>query len=507
MKRAFVVLLVGIALLAAAEAWLRTGGASLASATVGSPPPLAIPSPDRPRAAPLLVVGSTFTAGAGLRDDERWTARLAQRVVGGDSFSEVLAVAPLAQPAVPILSHLSSFARTGTFRGTAAIVPHERGADVVVIEAGGDALGADPSPFVIEDLPAAGTGPAARPPAGGLALLRALDGWRAARDRERDELAVAQLAVADGFVAGAAERARRRLDGISEAVRTRKPTPEQSAFLRALLLELHGLARAEQREAAFDEWKRLLGTLRMQQRGVVLVRSGPPLLTMALTTLAEELRILVVQAPPFELDPRFRTGPDGHVAAAVHAQLADMVWLALSRKQMVPEAMRAPADVAATAERIDAAAHAREGIDGSLVALAHVWTGNRCEFGEAPPPQALTGVGRRGRLVPGVAAEIVLSRPPIPDELIVHATARAGALPRLALRHQLGRATLEAKALGPVPGSASRVQLEYRIAAPASRDVVAWPAYEYTLEPAGDDPAFELTDVTITPKVEVDPPR
>ena len=262
------------------------------------------------------------------------------------------------------------------------------------------------------------------------------------RDRERDELAVVDLASPTDS-SRAAERARRGLDGISEAVRTRKPTPERSAFLRALLLELHGLARSEQREAAFDEWKRLLGTLRMQQRGIVLVRSGPPLLTMAIATLAEDLTIPVVQAPPFELDPRFRTGPDGHVAAAVHAQLADMVWLALSRKQMVPEAMRAPADVAAAAERIDAAAHAREGIDGSLIALAHVWTGSRCEFGEEPPPQALTGVGRRGRLVPGVAAEIVLSRPPIPDQLIVHATARAGALPRLALRHQLGRATLE----------------------------------------------------------------
>jgi hypothetical protein len=507
MKRTFVVLLIGLALLAAAEAWLRTGGASLASATVGSPPLLAIPSPDRPRVAPLLVVGATFTAGAGLRDDERWTARLAQRVVGADSFSEVLAVAPLAQPAEPILSHLSSFARTGTFRGTAAIVPHERGADVLVIEVAGDALGADPSPFVIEDLPAADAGPAARPPAGGLALLRALDGWRAARDRERDELAVVQLAAADGFVAGAAERARRRLDGLSEAMRTRKPTPEQVAFLRALLLELHGLARSEQRGAAIEGWKQLLGTLRMQQRGIVLVRSGPPLLTMAIATLAEKLAIPMVQVPPFELDPRFRTGPDGHVAAAVHAQLADMVWLALSRRQMVPEAMRAPAAVAAAAEQINSAAHAREGIDGSLVALAHAWIGNRCEFGEEPPPQALTGVGRRGRLVPGVAAETVLSRPPIPDELVVHATARAGALPRLALRHLLGRATLEAKALGPVPGVVSRVQLEYRIAAPASRDVVAWPAYEYTLEASGDDPAFELTDVTITPKVEVEPPK
>jgi hypothetical protein len=181
-----------------------------------------------------------------------------------------------------------------------------------------------------------------------------------------------------------------------------------------------------------------------------------------------------------------------------------MVWLALSRKQRCPGDAR-PADVAAAAERIDAAAHARRD-RRSLIALAHVWTGSRCEFGEEPPPQ-VTGVGRRGRLVPGVAAEIVLSRPPIPDQLIVHATARAGALPRLALRHQLGRATLEAKALGPVHGSASRVQLEYRIAAPASRDVVTWPSYEYTLDPAGDDPEFELTDVTITQQVETDPPR
>ena len=505
MKRALLVPITLVALLAAAEGWLHTGGAALADGELGSAPATAIPSPERPRAAPLLVVGSALSAGAGLRDDERWTARLALRVTGDGAFSEVLAVAPIARPADPVLTTLTAFARSGTFRGSAAIVAHESGADVVVLEAGGDALGADPRPFEIE--PAPSSPDAATRKRGGLALLRALDEWRAARDHDRAERAVAELVATDSFVAGASERARHQLNGITAAVRSRKPTPGQAAFLRALILEAHGLARRDAREGVLAEWQRLLGTLRMQQRGVIVVLSGPPLLTLGIDSLAQDLSIPVVHAPPFELDPRLRTGPDGHAAAAVHAQLADQVWVALSRREMVPEPMRAPREVVAAAERLTTAAHARNGIDNSLMTLVHTWITNRCEFGEEPPPQALFGVGRRGRLAPGVAAEIVLSRPPLPDQLIVHATVRDGAAPRLLLRHLLGSVTLEAKPMGPAPADPARTLLEYRIAAPPSREVVAWPAYEYTLEAGGADPEFELVDVTITAQVETDPPR
>jgi hypothetical protein len=504
MKRALLVPLTVVALLAGAEAWLRTGGAELADGALGSAPPTAIPSPERPRAAPLLVVGSALSADPGLRDDERWTARLARRVTGDGAFSEVLTVAPVARPADPVLTTLSAFARSGTFRGSAAIVPHERGADVVVLEAGGDALGADPRPFEIEP---ARRAPAAARPRGGLALLRALDEWRAARDHDRAEHAVAELVATDGFVAGAADRARRRLDDVIAAVHSRKPAPEQVAFLRALILEAHGLARRAERERLLAEWQRLLGTLRMQTRGVVVVLSGPPLLTLGIDSLAYDLTIPVVHAPPFELDPRLRTGPDDRACAAVHAQLADQVWVVLSRREMLPAPLRAPREVVTAAERIATAAHARNGIDESLMTLVHTWITNRCEFGEEPPPQALFGVGPRGRLAPGVAAEIVLSRPPLPDQLIVHATARAGAAPHLLLRHLLGNATLEAKPMGPSPADPARTLLEYRCAAPKSNDVVAWPAYEYTLEAGGADPELELVDVTITAQVESDPPR
>src|SRR5882672_4865994 len=182
MKRALVVLLIAGAVLAAAEAWLRTGGAALASGALGTPLPIAIPSPEQPRATPLLVVGSALTVGAGLRDDERWTTLLARRVVGADSFSEVLAVAPVAPPPLALLGPLQAFARTAGYRGTAAIAPHDRGSDVVVIEVGGDALGAEPTPFVIEP------GPRLAPAAGGgLALARAFAGWRAARDHDDHE--------------------------------------------------------------------------------------------------------------------------------------------------------------------------------------------------------------------------------------------------------------------------------------------------------------------------------
>ena len=71
MKRALLVPITLVALLAAAEGWLHTGGAALADGELGSAPATAIPSPERPRAAPLLVVGSALSAGAGLRDDER----------------------------------------------------------------------------------------------------------------------------------------------------------------------------------------------------------------------------------------------------------------------------------------------------------------------------------------------------------------------------------------------------------------------------------------------------
>src|SRR5262245_65164784 len=136
MKRAFTLLLFLVAALAAGEAWLRTGGAALATGELGTRTPTAIPSPELPRAAPLLVVGGALTAGAGLRDEERWTARLARRVVGAGSFSEVLVVAPVALPPEGLLGSLESFARSGTFAGTAGVAPHEKGGDVVVIEAG-----------------------------------------------------------------------------------------------------------------------------------------------------------------------------------------------------------------------------------------------------------------------------------------------------------------------------------------------------------------------------------
>jgi hypothetical protein len=45
MKRALLVPLTVVALLAGAEAWLRTGGAELADGALGSAPPTAIPSP------------------------------------------------------------------------------------------------------------------------------------------------------------------------------------------------------------------------------------------------------------------------------------------------------------------------------------------------------------------------------------------------------------------------------------------------------------------------------
>jgi hypothetical protein len=61
--------------------------------------------------------------------------------------------------------------------------------------------------------------------------------------------------------------------------------------------------------------------------------------------------------------------------------------------------------------------------------------------------------------------------------------------------------------MGPSPADPARTLLEYRCPAPRSNEVVAWPAYDYTLEAGGADPELELVDVTITAQVESDPPR
>jgi hypothetical protein len=114
------------------EARLRTGGASLASASAAAAAAINRPTG---RAALLLVVGSTFTAGGAARRrydrrPQRAWAPLLQRGAGGRASRRE-----------PILSQHPSFARTGPRHRRDR--PHERGADVVVID-GGAALGADP---------------------------------------------------------------------------------------------------------------------------------------------------------------------------------------------------------------------------------------------------------------------------------------------------------------------------------------------------------------------------
>src|SRR5262245_57271488 len=110
MRRGFVVLaVVVVAVPAAAELWLRANGEA------GPPPPPAPPAidaPERPRAAPLLILGGDFTYAAGLRAGERWSDRLAARVTGTPGFSEVVVGAPLADPSPFLEAALASLART-----------------------------------------------------------------------------------------------------------------------------------------------------------------------------------------------------------------------------------------------------------------------------------------------------------------------------------------------------------------------------------------------------------
>jgi hypothetical protein len=512
MRRGFVVLaVVVVAVPAAAELWLR------ADREAGPPPPPAPPAieaPERPRAAPLLVLGGEFTCAAGLRAGERWSDRLAARVTGAAGFSEVVVGAPLADPSPFLETALSSLARTSeapAARGLNA-VHHDHGADVVLFEAGGDALGADAAPFVIgspRPEPQALATPERRRP---LALLEWYDRWRAGRRLDEDERAVARLVATDGFVAGASANARVRLEELTAAVASRRPNESAARFLRALIGELHGLGRIAARERAIANWRRIFGRLRMEQRSTILILTGPSLLQVGLDQLALSFAIPTVHAPPVDLDPRLRI--DNHdpqmridnssrAAAAVHAEVADAVWATLTKRGILPPAMEAPAAAASLAESIDAAARARGGIDQALITLAHAWLLERCELGATPPPEALFGVGERGRLAPDVPAEIVLKRPALPDELVVAASVRAGtaALPRLKLRHATGELLLEPRAMtSPSAKEGDRVRIEYRAAAPPTKEVVAWPAYDLTLvvEPDAADPEFELATVELT---------
>jgi hypothetical protein len=504
MRRGFVVLaVVVIAVPAAAELWLRARGIG-GRPDEGTPAIPAIEAPERPRAAPLLVAGGGFTAAAGLREGARWCDRLAAHVTGATGFSEVVVGAPLSDPGAFVELADRTLARTAAKpaeRGLNA-VGHATGADVVLLEAGGDALGGDPASFVIAPPRGEGGSPPVPGKRRSLALLDWFDRWRAARALDDDERAVAALVASDGFVAGAAANARVRLEEMTAAVASRRPNESAARFLRALINELHGLKRSEARDRALAQWRKLLGTLRMEQRSSILVLTGPSLLEVGLEQVALAAAIPIVHAPPADLDPRLRIG-NGRAAAAVHAELADAVWAALTRRGILPPALAAPADVAARADAIEAAAHARGGIDQALITLVHAWLPERCEIGATPPPEVLFGIGPRGRLVPGVAAEVVLKRPSLPDEIVVIAALKAGttAFPTLRVRHATGELRLEAKTTrAPSGREDGRRFVEYRAAAPPTREVVAWPAFELTVEVGAGaaDPEFEVSRVELT---------
>jgi len=101
-------------------------------------------------------------------------------------------------------------------------------------------------------------------------------------------------------------------------------------------------------------------------------------------------------------------------------------------------------------------------------------------------------------LAPGAIAEVVLARPPLAVELVVRATARSGARPRLALRYALGETVMEARPIGAAQNDATRETIEYRIQAPPAEGVAGWPGYEFRLADAADDPALEIGDIELT---------
>jgi hypothetical protein len=418
----------------------------------------------------IVAVGGAFTAGAGLEDDELYSARLEPHARAG-GFERVVGLAVRED-------------KVGAIRRTAATLGRD---DVLVIELDARDLDGDPRPFVRRE-PARHVDAVAPSASAGLTFLRLA---AARRERGRLEAEIDALVERDGCTGRATARETLRLAALTDAAHANKLDDEQAALLRGWLEQLHGLSRDEQRKVHLAEWTKLFEELQRDQRIVFAVVIGPKATTLALVQEARDAAFVVVHAPPFELDADLRMDvPWPRPAAAVHAAVADSLWDALTKRGLLSGAAAAPAKVADAAATIEQHVMSRGGFDEATIALARERVKTTLELdGRELPVSVLHGLAVDGRLEPGARAEILLRRPSFPTELIVTGDVPAGDAPRLSLRHPIGSATAEPEPVKDGRGSSHGREFQWRFVPPAQRSPIELTPLEFALLAPADGAA------------------
>jgi hypothetical protein len=442
----------------------------------------------QPHAHPLLVVGGEFTAAPGLEVAERYPEQLAELIRGG-GFDTVVALSSPA-PMADLDRALGVARATGGAPGpSSALVRHERGPDVVVLEIDPTSSLGDARCFALAD---------ARPPWPDRAASssRAWDAvlrWRQRGERDAAEAEVVALVEHDGWSARATGAMRARLDELTAALRGPSLARAQEALLRALISELHGLGRSRSRAAVAATFSEQCRRLRDEQRVMVALVTGPTLLTLGLAQAARDAGHSVLHAPAFEHDTRLRVvAPHSRPAVAVHAMVARSLWAELTRRGLLAPGAAAPASVLEEAREIEQRFESRGGLDEALLTLARTQIRAVVELdGATLPVCVLHGIEAGGRLVAGQRAELVLRRPPGTQELVVRGEAAAGARPRLELRSLAGE-VLDVREAAPrvLEGALTgdgRERLEWSFPPPATRGAHDYPGIELSLLPS--DPA------------------
>lgn len=439
------------------------------------------------------IVGGAFTAAPGLALEERWPERLAARA-RASGYDEL--VVRCGRDRLELVRELLRAPRAAGAGGPpAALVRHERGPDLLLLEIDPELAGADAAPWIVGgDAPA----PVAFAP-GASRLLDAFELLSLRRWRATQESAIAELAQRDGFTGRAAAQVKRRLDALLEETQARRGG-EPPALLHAVLAERYGFSRTLQRKAIGAAWAGLFRELREEQRSLIVLVTGPTLPTLAVAHAAESIGHAVVHAPPFELDPQLRIAlPAPRPAAIVHAQAADSVWVAASARGLVADAVAATPAQREIAAAIEQSHVSRGGSEEALLRLVDGLLAANLEIGRGAPPFAvLHGVGAGGRVGPGAKIELVLRRPPLATALIVRAEAPAGRRPPLVARWLVGDSVESAPsspaALGPAAGRPGFERLEWTFPPPPSTGPFDYPGFEFELLPEPDGtPPPDLT--------------
>ncbi|MSP15217.1 MAG: hypothetical protein EXR73_01165 [Myxococcales bacterium] len=448
-----------------------------------------------PSAHPLLLVGGAFTAGAGLRLEERFPEQLAPHALAG-GFSEVIAWS--ADDRVAAIERLLAMPRTAPSVGgpPISVVRHAAGADVVVVELDPTFNGGDATLFSMQSDPLP---PFAEFELGPSRLVDAFALLRRRQERDAEESNVFDLISRDGWTARATGRLRHRLDLLTQAVLAHRCDADQERLLRAVLAEMHGLSRLRARREATDRFTSLCNRMRDEQRSFIVLVTGPTLLTLGLVQTALNGGHVVIHAPPFELDPQLRVG--GRPSAAVHAQTAESVWTVLTKRGLIAASANAPATVLDRADEIEQRFAQRGGQDESLINLVRLQIGSIISFDRGPLPlSVLRGVAQDGRLDAAQEAEFVLKRPPLAVEMVVRGEMAAGARPSMRMRYFAGErlesVEVAVRALGETVSGSAIERLEWSFEPPPSRGPIDYPSFTLELVMPPQRPPPRLPDAS-----------